>query len=151
MTTKTGKELSALLATIRLNEPGDPNANGIPSDLWACMPDQASGREWVGFMVSVAEDIADTLSDGDEYEFDDLTESVMEHADNNSPVYYAGQFEQISLLGLWALDEVEEGVTDRLAPDNCLTLRALMPHYCAMAYEITWLAICNYVMSEEAN
>ena len=56
------------------------------------MPDQAWGKAWAGFMVSVAGDIEDTLSDEDEYTFDDLTESVLEHADNNTPPYYTDQF-----------------------------------------------------------
>jgi hypothetical protein len=115
------------------------------------MPDQASGRDWVGFIVSVARDVEEILSDDYGHSFDDLTENVMEYAENNSPVYYKDQFEMVNLLDLWAIDDVEETVEGRLAydPENPLTLRSLMGVYCAAAYEITWLAICNFIMSEE--
>lgn len=151
MNTKKGSELRSLLNTIQLNEPNDSNAHGVPTDLWRCMPDQASGRDWVGFIVSVARDVEEILSDDYEHSFDDLTENVMEYAENNSPVYYKDQFEMVNLLDLWAIDDVEETVEGRLAydPENPLTLRSLMGVYCAAAYEITWLAICNFIMSEE--
>lgn len=150
MNTKKGSELQALLNTIQLTEPDGKNANGIPADLWRCMPDQASGRDWVGFIVSVARDVEEVLSPEGDYSFDDLTENIIENADNNSPVYYKDQFEMVNLLDLWAIDDVDETVEGRLAydPENPLNLRSLMGVYCAAAYEITWLAICNFIMSE---
>jgi hypothetical protein len=147
MTTKTGAELSAILATIKANDPTDPNSNGIPTGLWACMPDQASGREWVGFMVSVAEDIEDILSNEEEYSFNDLTEAVLEYADNNTPPYYKDQFEMVSELSLWAMDEVEQQAVE-YAGGTDQTMREQMGTYCAIAYQITYLAICNYIMEE---
>ena len=147
MTTKTGAELSAILSTIKANDPTDPNSNGIPSGLWGCMPDQASGTAWVGFMVSVAEDIEDILSDEEEYSFDDLTEAVLEYADNNTPPYYKDQFEMVSELSLWAMDEIEEQAVE-YASENA-SLREQLGIYCAVAYQITYLAICNFIMEEK--
>jgi hypothetical protein len=147
MTTKTGAELSAILATIKANDPTDPNSNGIPAGLWGCMPDQASGTAWVGFMVSVAEDIEDILSDEEEYSFDDLTEAVLEYADNNTPPYYKDQFEMVSELSLWAMDEIEEQAVE-YASENA-SLREQLGIYCAVAYQITYLAICNFIMEEK--
>jgi hypothetical protein len=144
---KTGAELSAILSTIKLNDPNDPNANGIPSDLWKCMPDQAWGSAWAGFMVSVAGDIEDILSDEDSYSFDDLTENVMEYADNNTPPYYKDQFEMVSELSLWAIDEVESQAVD-YAGGTEQTMREQMGTYCAVAYQIVWIAICNFIMAE---
>jgi hypothetical protein len=147
---KTGAELSTILATIKLNDPTDPqNSNGIPSELWACMPDQASGKAWVGFMVSVAEDIEDILADEGEYTFDDLTEAIMEYADNSIPPYYKDQFEMVSELSLWAVDEVEEAAEHYLGAGEPKNLREMLSLYCAAAYEITYLAVCNYIMGEE--
>lgn len=147
MTTKTGAELSAILATIKARDIADENSNGIPADLWGCMPDQASGTAWVGFMVSVAEDIADILADEGEYTFDDLTESVMETAENNTPPYYKDQFQMVSELSLWAMDEVEEQAVE-YAGGTDQTMREQMGTYCAIAYQITYLAICNFIMEE---
>jgi hypothetical protein len=148
MSTKTGAELSAILATIKARDVADENSNGIPADLWGCLPDQASGSAWVGFIVQVAEEVADILSDEDEYTFDDLTEAVMEYADNNCPPYYADQFEMIKELSLWAIDEVEERVEEATFTDSPLNIRKQMPMYCVAAYEITYLAVCNYIMAE---
>jgi hypothetical protein len=146
---KTGAELSAILSTIKLNDPTDPqNSNGIPSELWACMPDEASGKAWVGFMVSVAEDIADILSDEDEYTFDDLSENAMEYADNNTPAYYKDQFEMVSELGLWAIDEVESQAVD-YAGGTEQTMREQLGTYCAVAYQVVWMAVCNFIMAGE--
>ena len=145
---KTGAELSALLSTIKLNDPNDPNANGIPADLWKCMPDQAWGSAWAGFMVSVAEDIADILSDEDEYTFDDLSENAMEYADNNTPPYYKDQFEMVSELGLWAIDEVESQAVD-YAGGTEQTMREQLGTYCVVAYQIVWMAVCNFIMAGE--
>jgi hypothetical protein len=103
----------------------------------------------VGFIVQVAEEVADILSDEDEYTFDDLVESVMEYADNNCPPYYADQFEMIKELSLWAIDEVEERVEEATFTDSPLNIRKQMPMYCVAAYEITYLAVCNYIMAEE--
>lgn len=147
MTTKTGAELSAILATIKARDIADENSNGIPADLWGCMPDQASGTAWVGFMVSVAEDIADILADEGEYTFDDLTESVMETAENNTPPYYKDQFQMVSELSLWAMDEVEEQAVE-YAGGTDQTMREQMGTYCAIAYQITYLAICNFIMEK---
>jgi hypothetical protein len=144
---KTGAELSALLSQIKLNDPTDPNSNGIPSDLWKCMPDQAWGKAWAGFMVSVAEDIEDTLSDEDDYTFDNLTESVLEHAENNTPPYYKDQFEMVSELSLWAIDDVEAQAVE-YAGGTDQTMREQMGTYCAVAYQIVWQAICNFIMAE---
>ena len=148
MTTKTGAELSAILATIKARDVEDENSNGIPTGLWGCMPDQASGSAWVGFMVSVAEDIEDILADEGEYDFDDLTEAIMEYADNSTPPYYKDQFEMVSELSLWAIDEVEEGAEHYLGAGEPKTLREMLGIYCAAAYEITYLAVCNYIMGE---
>lgn len=151
MNTKKGSELQALLSTIKHRDLNDENSFGISSDLWACMPDQAAGSAWVGFMVQVAEEIAEDLNEDQEYSFDDLTENVLEYADNNTPPYYKDQFTMVNELDLWAINDIEETVEGRLAydPENPLTLRSLMGVYCAAAYEITWLAICNFIMSEE--
>lgn len=152
MNTKKGSELQALLSTIKLNDENDPNANGIPADLWGCLPDQAAGQVWAQYVANVALEVADILSPEGEYSFDDLTEALLEYADNAVPAYYYEQFKEIADLNLWAINEIEENVTERLAydPDNPLNLRSMMPFYCAAAYEITYLAICNFIMSEEA-
>ena len=144
---KTGAELSALHTTKKFNDPKDTNSNGIPSDLWKCMPEQAWGKAWAGFMVSVAEDIEDTLSDEDEYGFDELTESVLEHADNNTPPYYKDQFEMVSELSLWAIDEVEEQAVE-YAGGSDQTMREQLGTYCAVAFLMVWQAICNFIMAE---
>lgn len=150
MTTKTGKELAALLSTIKVNDPNDPNANGIPADLWGCLPDQAAGQAWAQYVANVALEVADILAPEGEYSFDDLTEALLEYSDNAVPAYYYEQFKEIADLNLWAIDEIEENVSERLNydPDNPLNLRSMMPFYCAAAYEVTYLAICNYIMSE---
>lgn len=152
MTTKTGKELEALLSTIKVNDDNDPNANGIPADLWGCLPDQAAGQAWAQYVANVALEVADILAPEGEYSFDDLTEALLEYSDNAVPVYYYEQFKEIADLNLWAINEIEENVDERLQcdPENPLNLRSMMPFYCAAAYEITWLAICNFIMSEEA-
>jgi hypothetical protein len=95
--------------------------------------------------------VADILSPEGEYSFDDLTQALLENSDNAVPVYYYEQFKEIAELNLWAINEIEEQVDERLQgdPDNPLNLRSLMPFYCAAAYEVTYLAICNYIMSEE--
>lgn len=151
MTTKKGSELQALLSTIKLNDDNDPNANGIPADLWGCLPDQAAGQAWAQYVANVASEVADILAPEGDYSFDDLTEALLEYGDNSVPAYYYEQFKEIADLNLWAIDEVEELVDQRLQadPDNPLNLRSMMPFYCAAAYEITYLAICNYIMSEE--
>lgn len=152
MTTKTGKELAALLSTIKVNDPTDPNANGIPADLWGCLPDQAAGQAWAAYVANVALEVADILSPEGDYSFDDLTTALFEYAGDSVPVYYYEQFKEIADLNLWAISEVEDHVDERLQcdPENPLNLRSLMPFYCAAAYEITYLAICNFIMSEEA-
>lgn len=151
MKTKTGAELSAILATIKLNDPEDPNANGIPADLWGCMPDQASGQAWASYIANIALEVEDILAPAGEYTFDDLTDNLLEYTDNAVPAYYYEQFKEIADLNLWAITEIEENVDQRLQcdPENPLNLRSMMPFYCAAAYEITWLAICNYIMGEE--
>lgn len=149
MTSKTGKELSAILRTIKLYDPSDPNSNGIPADLWRCLPDQASGKDWAGFIVEVAEEIEGNLSDEDKYTFDDLVESVLEYADNNTPPYYSDQFEMIKLLSLWAIDEVEERVSDFTAGSEFKSIREQMAFYCDVAYQMTYQAICNFIMAGE--
>jgi hypothetical protein len=151
MTTKTGKELAALLSTIKVNDPNDPNANGIPADLWGCLPDQAAGQAWAQYVANVALEVADILAPEGEYSFNDLTEALLEHSDNAVPAYYYEQFKEIADLNLWAIDEIEQHVDERLQgdPENPLNLRSMMPFYCAAAYEVTYLAICNYIMSEE--
>lgn len=146
MTTKTGAELSAILSTIKARDVADENSNGIPAGLWRCMPDQSSGTAWVGFMVSVAEDIEDILADEGEYTFDDLTESIMEYADNSTPPYYKDQFEMVSELSLWAVDEVEQQAIEYASENK--SMREQMGIYCAIAYQITYLAICNFIMEE---
>jgi hypothetical protein len=150
MTTKTGKELAALLSTIKVNDDNDPNANGIPADLWGCLPDQAAGQAWAQYVANVALEVADILAPEGEYSFDDLTEALLEYSDNAVPAYYYEQFKEIADLNLWAISEVEEKVDERLQcdPENPLNLRSMMPFYCAAAYEVTYLAICNYIMSE---
>lgn len=151
MTTKKGSELQALLSTIKLNDDNDPNANGIPADLWGCLPDQAAGQAWAQYVANVALEVTDILAPEGDYSFDDLTEALLEYADNAVPAYYYEQFKEIADLNLWAINEIEENVEERLNydPDNPLNLRSMMPFYCAAAYEITYLAICNYIMSEE--
>jgi hypothetical protein len=150
MTTKTGKELAVLLSTIKLNDDNDPNANGIPADLWGCLPDQAAGQAWAAYVANVALEVADILAPEGEYSFDDLTVALFEHSDNAVPAYYYEQFKEIADLNLWAITEIEDHVDERLQcdPDNPLNLRSMMPFYCAAAYEVTYLAICNYIMSE---
>lgn len=150
MTTKTGKELAALLSTIKLNDDNDPNANGIPADLWGCLPDQAAGQAWAAYVANVALEVADILAPEGEYSFDDLTAALFEYADNAVPAYYYEQFKEIADLNLWAISEIEDHVDERLQcdPENPLNLRSMMPFYCAAAYEITYLAICNFIMSE---
>lgn len=152
MTSKKGSELQALLSTIKLNDPNDPNANGIPADLWGCLPDQVAGQAWAQYVANVALEVADILSPEGDYSFDDLTEALLEYSDNAVPAYYYEQFKEIADLNLWAINEIEENVSERLGydPENPLTLRSMMPFYCAAAYEITYLAICNYIMSDEA-
>jgi hypothetical protein len=151
MNSKKGSELQALLSTIKLNDPTDPNANGIPVDLWGCLPDQASGTAWAQYVANVALEVADILAPDGEYSFDDLTAALLENSDNAVPVYYYEQFKEIADLNLWAINEIEEHVDERLQcdPDNPLNLRSLMPFYCAAAYEVTYLAVCNYIMGEE--
>jgi hypothetical protein len=149
MKTKTGAELSAILATIKLNDDNDPNANGIPADLWGCMPDQASGQLWAAYIANIALEVEDILAPEGEYTFDDLTEAVMEYADNSVPAYYYEQFKEIADLGLWAIDEIEEAAGHYLGAENPLNLREMMPLYCAAAYQVTYLAVCNYIMGEE--
>ena len=58
MNSKKGSELQALLSTIKVNDPTDPNANGIPADLWGCLPDQAAGQTWAQYVANVALDVA---------------------------------------------------------------------------------------------
>jgi hypothetical protein len=102
-------------------------------------------------VANVALEVEDILSPDGEYSFDDLTEALLEYSDNAVPVYYYEQFKEIADLNLWAIDEIEENVSERLNydPDNPLNLRSMMPFYCAAAYEVTYLAICNYIMAEE--
>jgi hypothetical protein len=152
MTTKTGKELEALLSTIKLNDDNDPNANGIPADLWGCLPDQAAGQAWAAYVANVALEVADILAPEGEYSFDDLTAALFEYSDNAVPAYYYEQFKEIADLNLWAINEIEENVNERLNydPENPLNLRSMMPFYCAAAYEITYLAICNYIMGDDS-
>jgi hypothetical protein len=150
VTTKTGAELSAILATIKVNDPTDPNSNGIPADLWGCMPDQASGPLWAAYIANIALEVEDILSNEGEYTFDDLTDAVFEYADNSVSPYYYEQFKEIADLGLWAIDEVEEAVGHYLSADNPMNLREMMPLYCAAAYQVTYLAVCNYIMGDEA-
>lgn len=151
MNTKKGSELQALLDTIKLNDDNDPNANGIPADLWGCLPDQAAGQAWAQYVANVALEVADILAPEGDYSFDDLTAALLEYSDNAVPAYYYEQFKEIADLNLWAITEIEENVDERLQcdPDNPLNLRSMMPFYCAAAYEITYLAICNYIMGEE--
>jgi hypothetical protein len=152
MNSKKGSELQALLSTIKLNDDNDPNANGIPADLWGCLPDQAAGQAWASYVANVALEVADILAPEGDYTFDDLTEALLEYSDNAVPAYYYEQFKEIADLNLWAINEIEENVDERLNydPENPLNLRSMMPFYCAAAYEITYLAICNYVMGEES-
>ena len=151
MNSKKGSELQALLSGVKVNDPTDPNANGIPADLWGCLPDQAAGQAWAAYVANVALEVADILAPEGEYSFDDLTQALLENSDNAVPVYYYEQFKEIAELNLWAINEIEEQVDERLQgdPDNPLNLRSLMPFYCAAAYEVTYLAICNYIMSED--
>lgn len=107
-------------------------------DIFSNLPEIAGGPLWVGEVMDAAQSIREYLTEGDEYEMDDLSDYANEYANSCCETYYKTIHDLVHSLDLWASNDIEQDLEDMGATANNLVKWEALYLYSAMA--ITWRA-----------
>ena len=120
----------------------------LPVELWAKLPRQASGAEWVGEAKDMANRVLDYLygDTEDEVSEDYLRDLVGEVANGECEDYYRNIHDRVTRLNLWAISELDDEVTSlNSGVTDYPTMTDLEGQYLYAMASIVWLAVVEYI------
>lgn len=142
-----GKALQVTLKNIK---------RGETYDIWNLLPDQASGKEWLQEIKDTAQAISEYLDADTDYTLEDLRDFEGQFAERETEDSYKNIHDRNHALSLWAIDDIQEMVSEifELSATNSLTDLESNYLYCAM--RILWGAVADQAFEntedlEEAN
>ena len=124
------------------------DANSIDTELWAKLPNQASGAEWAGEILDTASSMKYCLH-VDEVSEDYLRDLVGEYANGECEDYYLNIHNRVTRLNLWAIDELDEEVQVlNSGVRDYPSMTDLEAQYLYAACQILWLAVAEWAIEK---
>ena len=124
------------------------DAQSIDTELWAKLPNQVSGPEWVGEILDTANFMKDYLYE-DEVSEDYLRDLVGEYANGECEDYYRNIHNRVARLNLWAIDALDEEVQDlNSGVKDYPSMTDLEAQYLYAACQILWLAVAEWAIEK---
>lgn len=129
----------ALLETLEQVQQGETFS------IWNLLPTQAGGKEWAQEIKDTAWRMSEFIQAENDYSLEDLRDYETQFATTECETYYKDIHDRNHALSLWAMDEVQEMVSElfELSATNSLTDLESNYLYCAM--RILWNAIAEEV------
>lgn len=112
-------------------------------DIFNLLPEVAGGEHWLGEIKDCADRMKDYLTDGDDYDIDDIRDLGWQFADSECEDYYSNINKRVQDLSLWASNDLDAEVQELMRPNPTLTDLNSAYLYCAMRQ--LWDAVADQV------
>lgn len=112
-------------------------------DIFNLLPDEASGTEWVEEIKNCARNMQDYLTDGKEYDIDDLRDMNWQFAESQCEDYHNAINKRVQDLNLWAFDDLDFEVRELNEARGFLTMTELNTQYLYTAMRLLWDAVAD--------